>query len=61
MKAETLKEIGKFHLDLSKIVFASAILSPLLEKGNINGYALIGALIFGISGILFINKGASNE
>ena len=34
MKPETLKEIGKFGLDLAKIVFAVAILPTIFEKWN---------------------------
>ena len=61
MKPDTLKEIGKFGLDLAKIVFAVAILPTILKNGTINGYALLGALAFAIGGIMLINKGANNE
>jgi hypothetical protein len=36
MKKETLKEFGKFGLDLAKIVFAVAILPTILKNGTIN-------------------------
>ena len=61
MKKETLKELGKFGLDLSKIVFAVAILPTILKNGTINGYALIGALTLAIGGIMLINKGVNDE
>ncbi|NPA44159.1 MAG: hypothetical protein GXO49_01355 [Chlorobi bacterium] len=61
MKKDTLKEIGKFGLDLSKIIFAIAILPTILKNGIVNGYALLGALTLTISGIMLINKGAENE
>ena len=61
MKKETLKELGKFGLDLAKIIFAVAILPLILKNGTINGFALLGAFIFAISGIILINKGASDE
>ena len=61
MKPDTLKELGKFGLDLAKIIFAGAILPTLIQNASINGYALIGALIFAISGIIAINKGANDE
>jgi len=61
MKKDTLKELGKFGLDLAKIIFAGAILPALIKNATINGYALIGALIFAISGIMAINKGANDE
>ena len=61
MKKESLKEIGKFHLDLSKITFAVAILPTLLKKGSINDIALIAAIFFLIGGLVFINKGAKDD
>jgi hypothetical protein len=61
MKKETLKEIGKFKLDLAKIVFAIAILPTIIKNATINGYALIGATTLAISGIILINKGAKDE
>lgn len=61
MKPDTLKELGKFGLDLAKIVFAVAILPTILKNGTINGYALIGALALAIGGIMLINKGVDNE
>ena len=61
MKKETLKEIGKFGLDLSKIIFAVAILPTLIHRGSINIYALIGAFAIAIGGIMLIDKGANNE
>ena len=61
MKPDTLKELGKFGLDLAKIVFAVAILPTVLKNGTINGFALIGALALTISGIILINKGVNNE
>jgi hypothetical protein len=61
MKKETLKEFGKFGLDLSKIVFAVAILPILIHNSKINFYALVGALTLAIAGIILINKGAKDE
>ena len=61
MKKETLKELGKFGLDLSKIVFAVAILPTILKNGTINGFALLGALTLAIGGIMLINKGTNDE
>ena len=61
MKKEALKELGKFGFDLSKIVFAIAILPPILKSGSINWYAIIGALFFAVGGIILINKGIDDE
>ena len=61
MKPDTLKELGKFGLDLAKIVFAVAILPTILKNGTINGFALLGALTLAIGGIMLINKGTNDE
>lgn len=61
MKKETIKELGKLGVDLAKIIFAIAILQPLLKSGNINIYAIVGALALAIGGIILINEGAENE
>ena len=61
MKKETLKELGKFGLDLAKIVFAVAILPTLIHNSKINGLALLGALALAMGGIMLINKGVKDE
>jgi hypothetical protein len=61
MKKETLKEIGKFGFDIAKIIFAVAILPVMIKNGEINWFAIVGALLFFIGGVFFINKGVSDE
>ena len=61
MKKETLKELGKFGIDLSKIIFAIAILQPLLKNGTINIIAIIGGIALATGGIILINEGANDE
>ena len=61
MKQETLKEIGKFGLDIAKIIFAVAILQPIVKSGSVNWIAIFGAIAFAIGGVLLINKGAKDE
>ena len=61
MKKETLKEVGKFGLDLAKIIFAVAILPPILKDSSVNWYAIIGAIFFALGGIILINKGVNDE
>jgi len=61
MTKETIKEIGKLGLDLAKITFAVAILTPFVKTGNIDFYTLLGAFAFAISGIILINKGTEDE
>ena len=57
MTKETLKEIGKLGLDLAKITFAIAILTPFIKTGTIDYKTLISAFGFAVSGIILINKG----
>ena len=61
MTQETIKEIGKLSIDLAKITFAIAILTPLIKTGNIDYKALLSALGFAISGIILINKGTTEN
>ena len=61
MKKETLKEIGKFHLDVSKILMALAVISPVVKEGSVSfGVVIVIAVIFAV-GVILINKGASDE
>jgi hypothetical protein len=61
MTQETIKEIGKLSIDLAKITFAIAILTPLIKTGDIDLKALISALGFALSGIILINKGTQEN
>ena len=57
MKKEALKELGKFSLDLAKIVFAVAILTPFLKTGNLDLRAIGSGFLLMINGVILINKG----
>ncbi len=61
MKKETLKELGKYLLDSSKILLALALIAPLLKDESISFVvvALFTALFIG--GIYYTNKGAKDE
>ena len=61
MNRDTLKELGKFGLDISKIIFAIAILTPLTKDASINIYAILGSLSFAIGGIVLINRSGKDE
>jgi len=61
MTKETLKEIGKLSFDIAKIVFAIAILTPLLRDVGINYFAIFGAISLVVGGIILINKGSKDE
>ena len=61
MKKETLKEIRKYHLDVSKILIALAVISPVVKESSVSyGVLLVIAIIFTF-GVILINKGSSNE
>lgn len=61
MKKETLKEIGKYHLDVSKILMALAVISPVVKEGSISYWVvLVIAVIFTV-GVILINKGSNDE
>jgi len=61
MTKETVKEIGKLCFDIAKIIFAIAVLTPLLKDTSINYYAVFGSMSFIAGGVILINKGTENE
>ncbi len=61
MPKEVLKEIGKLCFDIAKIIFAIAILTPLIKNVSINYYAVFGSISFIAGGIILITKGTTDE
>jgi len=61
MKKETLKEIGKYLLDISKILIALALITPVLKDNNISYVAIVLVMILSLIGFYFTNKGAVDE
>ena len=61
MKRETLKEAGKYILDLSKIMIAIAVITPFVKESHIEmlPHRIAGAS--SIVGLYLINKGVSDE
>ena len=57
MEKEFLKESGKYLLDLSKIVFAIALITPLAKDSEINIIFLVGTLVMSLLGLYLIKKG----
>ena len=57
MKKETIKEIGRLFIDLAKIIFAIAILAPLVKGGNFQIIVIVFASLTAIGGIYLTNKG----
>lgn len=59
MKNETKKEMGKYFLDISKILFAAAILAPLLKEGEkVSILVIFITLLIAMIAIVLINSGA---
>ena len=61
MTKETLKEIGKLCFDIAKIIFAIAILAPLIKIDGVNYTAIGGAIALIIGGIILIHKGTTED
>ena len=61
MTEETLKEIGKFLTDLSKITVGVAFLTPFVKDDNLSVIALISASLLATGGFILINKGTKKN
>ena len=61
MKRETIKEIGKYLIDISKITVGVAFLTPFVKDNNLSYIALFSALLLSIGGFILINKGTIDE
>jgi hypothetical protein len=58
MKKETLKELGKYFLDISKILIALTLISPIMKDVSFSfGAILVVVVLWGV-GIYLTNKGA---
>ncbi len=61
MKKETLKELGKFTLDLSKIIIAIAVVTPLVKESDFHIAPLLMGISTAIIGLYITNKGVKDE
>ena len=61
MKKETKKELGKYILDLNKIIFAIVVITPFVKGENIQILPFVVIGITSTLGIYLINKGAKDE
>jgi len=61
MTNETLKEIGKYLVDLSKIGLGVAFLAPFVKEGVFSILPLIGSALSALSGFILINKGTKDD
>ncbi len=61
MTKEAIKEIGKLFFDAAKIIFAVAILTPLVKGSEAEIIPFISATASVLIGIILINKGTKDE
>ena len=65
MKKETLKELGKLHFDISKIVIALIIIGGFFKNEKAYENIIIPSIFVTIGliviGVLLINKGAKDD
>jgi len=61
MKKEFIKESGKYVLDLSKIMFAIAFITPLAKGMDFSPSFAITTLVVGIGGLYLTYKGAKDD
>lgn len=61
MKKETQKELGKYLLDVSKILVALALITPLLKDESVSLISVALFTILLIAGTYLTNKGAKED
>lgn len=61
MKKETLKELGKYFLDISKILIALILVTPLMKDNEISSLAIGFIFSLFIIGVFLTNKGVKDE
>ena len=57
---DLLKEVGKYFLDISKIVFAVAVIAPLVKENSFSWYGAIGVVILFGAGVYITYQGVKN-
>jgi len=61
MKKETLKELGKFILDITKIVIAIVVITPFVKGGEVEILPIFSAVGMAGFGLYITNKGVKDE
>ena len=61
MEKETIKEIGRYFLDISKILIGLALVTPFIKDENVSFLAIFVTLGTASLGVYFTNKGATHE
>ena len=59
LKKEAIKELGKFILDITKIIVA--IVTPFVKGGDIELVPIFSSVAMAAIGIYITNKGAKDE
>ena len=65
-KEAILSEIGKFLIDIAKLVFGGVILAGIMKHENLNPYMLFGigsviVIVFFVSGLVFTSLSKNKE
>jgi len=58
---DLLKEFGKLIYDIAKIIFAVAIVAPLVKEGKFSLYAIFIAAALIVAGSYIIYKGGEKD
>jgi len=61
MKRETIKEIGKYCVDISKILAGLTIFTPISKNENIEIYSIIAVVYIATIGFSLIESGVDDE
>ena len=61
MTKEAIKEVGKLFFDIAKIIFAVAIVTPIVKGGDVESLPLLFVSEATLIGLYLINKGTQNE
>jgi len=60
MKKETFKEMGKYLLDISKILLALAMITPLMKDESIPFIVIVLFIVLVVTGTYLTNKGVKD-
>ncbi len=61
IKKETIKELGKYFLDISKILIGLTLVSPFMKDTNVSFVAILLVISLFASGTYLTNKGVKDE
>ncbi len=61
IKRGTIKELGKYFLDISKILIGLTLITPLMKDMNLSFFAIFLVLMLFTIGTYLTNKGEKDE